>query len=162
MGMANGASWGLGVPISQAIHGNLGLQYQSTAYNVGQLTGTLLSIGAGINTASRVSAQLVLPRASIEVGAVAKNTTQGLGDITIQFGRNTNQIHHVFRHTDALGLERNMVQSTVQEHLKKMASQMVPGRPFNQVIEVGGQRIQYTAFKLKDGTVNIGRIHSAP
>jgi len=43
---------------------------------VGQLTGTLLSIGAGINTAIRVSTQLVLPSASIEVGLSA-STAEG-------------------------------------------------------------------------------------
>ena len=33
------------------------------------------------------------------------------------------------------------------------------GRPFNQIIRIGGRNIQYTAFKLSDGTFNIGRIH---
>jgi len=35
-----------------------------------------------------------------------------------------------------------------------VSAQIVPGKPFNQVIEVAGQRIQYTAFKLPDGTIN--------
>lgn len=29
----------------------------------------------------------------------------------------------------------------------------------NQVIEVAGKKIQYTAFKLPDGRINVGRIH---
>lgn len=40
------------------------------------------------------------------------------------------------------------------------SSQVVAGKPFNQIIQIDGQRIQYTAFKLPDGTYNIGRIHA--
>ena len=42
---------------------------------------------------------------------------------TIQFGNNTNQIYHVFRHVDDLGLDRNIVKQTVQkDFLKKNES----------------------------------------
>jgi len=95
----------------------------------------------------------------------AKGTEQiGMAgdDVAIQFGKDANQVEHAFRHTDALGLDRGVVQSEVQAHLKTVASQITPGKPFNQVIEVGGQRMQYTAFKLQDGTINVGRIHGAP
>jgi hypothetical protein len=68
-------------------------------------------------------------------------------------------VYHAFRHTDALGLDRSFVQTTVENHLKKVSSQVVAGKPFNQIIEIGGQKIQYTAFKLPDGTFNIGRMH---
>jgi hypothetical protein len=80
-------------------------------------------------------------------------------DIAIQFGKGQNQVYHAFRHTDALGLDRSLVQSTIQNHFKTVSAQIVAGKPFNQIIEIGGQRIQYTAFKLPDGTFNIGRIH---
>jgi len=98
--------------------------------------------------------------------ANAAKTTGQIGmagdDVAIQFGKDANQVEHAFRHTDALGLDRGVVQSEVQAHLKTVASQITPGKPFNQVIEVGGQRMQYTAFKLQDGTINVGRIHGAP
>jgi len=98
-----------------------------------------------------------------EQSSFAAKTGAGVvDDIAIQFGKNANQTQHAFRHTDALGLNRSVVQSGVQTHLKTVALQITPGKPFNQVIEVGGQRIQYTAFKLPDGTVNVGRIHGAP
>ncbi len=87
-----------------------------------------------------------------------KNITFG-DDITVQFGKGQNQIHHAFRHTDALGLDRALVQSSVQEHLKTVANQVISGKPFNQIIHVAGQKIQYTAFRLPNGTFNIGRIH---
>jgi hypothetical protein len=47
----------------------------------------------------------------------------------------------------------------VETHFRGVSSQIATGKPFNQIIEVAGQRIQYTAFKLKNGTINIGRIH---
>ncbi|WP_460911754.1 hypothetical protein [Spirosoma areae] len=80
----------------------------------------------------------------------------------IRFGNDPNQIHHVFRHTDELGLNRMAVQSAVQTHVSRLVSQIVPGQPFNRVIEIAGQRVQYTAFKLPDGTINVGRIHGTP
>lgn len=92
----------------------------------------------------------------------AKTVVGAADDVAIQFGKNANQVQHAFRHTDALGLDRAVVQSGVLSHLKTVASQITPGKPFVQIIEVGGQRIQYTAFKLPDGMINVGRIHGAP
>lgn len=80
-------------------------------------------------------------------------------DLIIQFGKSDNQIYHAFRHTDALGLERSTVQQVIKDHFKKVSSQLIKGKPFNQVIEIGGQKIQYTAFEISDGVINIGRIH---
>ena len=90
---------------------------------------------------------------------VVKGGAKGGGNLAIQFGKTENQIYHAFRHTDALGLDRSLVQSTVQNHFKTVSSQVVSGKPFNQIIEISGQKIQYSVFKLSDGTFNIGRIH---
>ncbi len=90
---------------------------------------------------------------------VVKGAAKGGGNLAIQFGKTENQIYHAFRHTDALGLDRSLVQSTVQNHFKTVSSQVVSGKPFNQIIEISGQKIQYSVFKLSDGTFNIGRIH---
>jgi len=57
-----------------------------------------------------------------------------------------------------LGLARSAVQAAIEEHLPTIASQIVEGKPLNQVIEVAGKSIQYTAFKLSDGTINISRL----
>jgi hypothetical protein len=56
-------------------------------------------------------------------------------------------------------LDRAVVKAAVETHFRGVSSQIVTGKPFNQIIEIAGQRIQYTAFRLKDGTINIGRIH---
>ena len=85
--------------------------------------------------------------------------TKSSSNLTIQFGKGANQGSHAFRHVDELGLDREVVKSAVETHFRSVSSQIAPGTPFNQVIEVAGKRIQYTAFQLKDGTINIGRIH---
>ena len=83
----------------------------------------------------------------------------GGGACKVQFGKTANQIYHAFRHVDELGLDRAAVQKAILAHFKEVGSQIVSGKPFNQIIEVAGQKIQYTAYKLSDGTINIGRIH---
>jgi RHS repeat-associated protein len=97
-----------------------------------------------------------------KVCKVARMAARPNDNILVQFGRNANQIQHAFRHTDALGLDRAAVQTGVQNHFNTVASQITIGRPFIQFVDVAGQRIQYTAFRLQDGTVNVGRIHAAP
>jgi hypothetical protein len=93
----------------------------------------------------------------------ARTATAGTSDAsTIQFGRVANQITHTFRHTDAVGLDRSLVRSAVEAHLRTVESQMVAGRPFNQVIDVAGSRIQYAAFRLENGVINVGRIQPFP
>lgn len=80
-------------------------------------------------------------------------------EIVLNFGKNKNQTYHTFRHTDNLGLNRMLVKSSVHSHFKTVSSQVVNGKPLNQIILIGGEKIQYTVYKLSDGTFNIGRIH---
>jgi hypothetical protein len=60
-----------------------------------------------------------------------------------------------------MGLARSAVQKAIEDHLPTVISKIQDGKPLNEVIEVAGQKIQYTAFKLEDGTINVGRIHAA-
>ena len=59
------------------------------------------------------------------------------------------------------GLDRSVVQAAVEKDLQTSVSKIVDGKPLNVTIEVQGKQIQYTGFKLSDGTINIGRIHGA-
>ncbi|MFY0480916.1 hypothetical protein [Achromobacter marplatensis] len=78
----------------------------------------------------------------------------------VSFGRNLNQDSHVWRHVeDELGMNRKHVQDAVLADLPSI-SNLSDGLNVRFVI-VGGVRLQYNAFKLPDGTVNIGRIHEA-
>lgn len=101
----------------------------------------------------------VLPNAILKPATVIANTEKVIVANKITFGNNPNQVYHVFRHIDEMGMERQAVQRAIEEHLPKVASKIIDGKPLNQVIEVAGQKIQYTAFKLPDGTINVGRIH---
>jgi hypothetical protein len=121
--------------------------------------GNVVASGTGTVTAT------VTTGATAAGGVAAANPAQTqrvIETITIQFGRAANQIYHVFRHTDRLGLDREAVQNAIQNSIRQLANQIQPGQPFNQVVEINGQRIQYTAYILADGTVNVGRIHGMP
>lgn len=43
-------------------------------------------------------------------------------------------------------LARNWIYYT--ESFQKVSAQVMGGKPFNQIIEIGGQRIRYTAFNF--------------
>jgi RHS repeat-associated protein len=89
----------------------------------------------------------------------ASGTAAAATKLVIQFGKNANQVEHAFRHIDEIGLDRAEVQAAVEQHLQSAASLLQPGKPLNQIIEVTGQRIQYTAFLINNGVINVGRIH---
>jgi RHS repeat-associated protein len=159
-GAASAAGTGLAQAGNTLLHG--------TAKERGNITGQILfavmgtkganaGLGALKNAARGARAAEVAGAAGVEVAA--QGGANLIDDIAIQFGKGPNQVYHAFRHTDALGLDRSLVQSTIQTHFKGLSSQVVAGKPFNQIIEIGGQRIQYTAFKLSNGIFNIGRIH---
>jgi len=79
--------------------------------------------------------------------------------LLVQFGGTPEKIYHAFRHTDKLGLDRNAVQNAIHNHLTTSNFSFAPGQHINSVIEVGGIRLQYTAWKLENGVINVGRIH---
>ncbi|MBI5610017.1 MAG: RHS repeat-associated core domain-containing protein [Deltaproteobacteria bacterium] len=90
----------------------------------------------------------------------ASEVVKDLSGLT--FGRDANQVYHAFRHTDELGLARESAMAAVRDDLLVVSRNIPSGRPLNQVIEVSGQRIQYSAYRLPDGTINVGRIHGVP
>ena len=76
----------------------------------------------------------------------------------ITFGQNENQTYHTFRHIDELHLNRESVKSHVMKDLKTL--DVPQGLPVNRIIYVDGIKLQYTVFKLDNGTQNVGRIHA--
>ncbi len=78
----------------------------------------------------------------------------------VSFGRSSNQDYHVWRHVEGeLGMSRQRVQAAVVADLPPVAD-LSSGLNV-RFVNVDGVRLQYNAFKLPDGTVNIGRIHAA-
>ena len=75
----------------------------------------------------------------------------------VRFGVDENQVHHTFRHTDQLGLDRNAVSNAIRADLARQGPAS-PGATITGNISVGGVTIEYRAFGLADGTINVGRI----
>ena len=73
------------------------------------------------------------------------------------FGRFPNQVAYTFRHVEAAGLERNAMQTAISSDIVRLGANF-PNNPYNGSIVVNGIKIDYVAYKLPDGTVNIGRI----
>ncbi|MEO8392107.1 MAG: RHS repeat-associated core domain-containing protein [Chloroflexota bacterium] len=76
----------------------------------------------------------------------------------IQFGGNPNAVSHAFRHVKKAGLDVEAVESSVRMDLNVNASKIVSGFPLNRMITVNGTNITYTAFRLPNGVINVGRI----
>ena len=64
---------------------------------------------------------------------------------------------HTFRHTDRLGLGRDEISNAVRADLVRRGP-ILPGANVTGNVSVGGVMIEYRAFALADGTINIGRI----
>ena len=75
----------------------------------------------------------------------------------VTFGRVANQVSHTFRHIDAAGLDRIAVQNAVRSDLYRLGNAL-PANPYNGQVIVNGMRIDYVAYALEDGTLNVGRI----
>ncbi len=133
----------LGDPFSQSFNPNGVVQIDmlDRAYFFGS------QLGLAMPTARYVSA-----------GVQVATTTEKL---VIQFGNNANQTYHAFRYIERLGLDKGEVMAAIKNHLPSVISKLQEGKPLNEVISIGGKEIQYTAFKLSDGTINVGRIHGA-
>jgi len=113
--------------------------------------------GADIAYAFGSMLGFVMPSARyVSAGVQAVATTEKL---VIQFGGNASQVAHAFRHVECLGLNRGEVMAAIKNHLPTAISKIQEWKPLNEVITVAGKEIQYTAFKLSDGTINVGRIH---
>ena len=75
----------------------------------------------------------------------------------VRFGANENQLRHTFRHTDRFGLAREAVVTAISEDLAGRRP-MLPGSYISGSVIVGGIMLEYRAFLLSDGTINIGCI----
>jgi len=78
--------------------------------------------------------------------------------VAITFGRNENAAYHAFRHVERVGLSRSSVREVVLTDLRSVSRSVVSGKPYNGVVEVDGVEVTYTAYRLPDGSINIGRM----
>lgn len=75
----------------------------------------------------------------------------------VQFGRNSAQAAHAFRHCAAAGLDRQSVLAAIVAQLKVRYAALHAGANRYQV-SFGGIWIEYIAYKFADGAINVGRI----
>src|SRR3984893_397910 len=75
----------------------------------------------------------------------------------VRFGVDEKQVRHTFRHTDQLGLDRAAVSNAIRADLGRQGP-ATPGANITGNISVSGVTIEYRAFGLADGTINVGRI----
>ncbi|WP_211343749.1 hypothetical protein, partial [Fulvimonas soli] len=68
------------------------------------------------------------------------------------------RIYHTFRHVEAVGLDREAVEAAVRRDLAPITDGMVPEKVLNREIDANGKSVTYSAYKLPDGTINVGRI----
>jgi len=76
---------------------------------------------------------------------------------TVQFGKDANQVSHVFRHVKDAGLDPAKVEAAILKDLAGVKDTLPEGLKIGKVT-VDGVECTYNAFKLPDGTVNVGRI----
>jgi filamentous hemagglutinin len=81
----------------------------------------------------------------------------GASKVDIQFGANENQTTHTFRHVINQGFDADAVQSAISSNLSKVAESLPKGQYTGSVV-VKGTTFEYSAFKLPNGTINVGRI----
>jgi len=94
--------------------------------------------------------------ASIERGTNDNPET----DVPVVFGVNRDAHNHAFRHTDACGLRRKHVAAAIAMDLAAKISwrPISSGELMRGIVLVDGRPLEYHAFVLSDGTLNVGRI----
>lgn len=75
----------------------------------------------------------------------------------IRFGSNANQEYHTFRHVGEAGIDKKAAEDAIRADLAPKADSMPEGLTSGEV-RVAGKTLRYNAFKLPDGTINVGRI----
>ena len=68
-----------------------------------------------------------------------------------------NQVRHTYRHTDQVGLDRDAVSNAIRADLARQGPAS-PGANITGNISISGVTIEYGAFGLAAGTINVGRI----
>ncbi len=113
-------------------------------------------VPSGAQAATVPSTALAAGAAAAGNGVKAGNTAAD-GRPTIQFGANDNQSYHTFRHVASGGYDVTAVQSAVTGNLSNIGASLPEGL-YNGTVVVNGTTFDYSAYKLPNGTINVGRI----
>nr|WP_242618417.1 RHS repeat-associated core domain-containing protein [Edaphobacter modestus] len=117
-------------------------------------------LGGGIvgGVAGGTAAMSMCPGAGGGSGAGGSGGSGGSGRSNkVRFGNNANQDYHTFRHVEDAGINRQSAESAIRNDLAGKENSLPQGLTTGEV-SVGGKILRYNAFKLQDGTINVGRI----
>jgi hypothetical protein len=106
-------------------------------------------------TVSRMAPIAQAINQGIDTGAYC--SAKSIDELVIQFGKVENQISHTFRHVERAGFNRQLVQDAIREDILRTADSLIDGQYSGSVI-LNGAKIDYSAFKLPNGIINVGRI----
>ncbi len=87
--------------------------------------------------------------------AIAALTAAGEAGAVV-FGRTANQVYHVFRHLQEEGVNIEAAKDAIVNDIAGKGP--LPQGLTTGVVNVGGRVLTYNAYKLADGTINVGRI----
>ncbi|MCB0206886.1 MAG: RHS repeat-associated core domain-containing protein, partial [Anaerolineae bacterium] len=125
--------------------------------NPGKKLGITAKVGKRVAGATKSAAPLKNVSGALDDAARAART-QPYGSFSkIQFGKGQNQVDHAFRHIEKAGFSRANVRTAIQKDLTHSAGSIRDGLN-SRSVTVGGTRLDYHAYRLPDGTVNVGRI----
>lgn len=133
--------------IAELVYG-AGMASGPSALAFWQRTGKAVQVGQAAGKAD--DAVHVVAAVKVE-GEVAANSA------SVTFGRVDNQISHTFRHIEAAGFDRSVVQSAITSDVSRLGNTF-PTNLYNGSVIVNGTKLDYVAYRLSDGTLNIGRI----
>ncbi|MXV14163.1 RHS repeat-associated core domain-containing protein [Hufsiella ginkgonis] len=143
-----------------AIAGGLGLGLGYIGAKLAPVVGSWFSsssngIAVGELQMTQIGNRVVQPSAEAAAEAAAAASKPS---IPIQFGKDANQVYHTFRHIEEAGLSRGAVQSAVEADLVNTSGAIQAGKLHTGTVNVNGTAVTYNAFKLPNGTINVGRI----
>lgn len=106
-----------------------------------------------------VQPRQLLPPPPIGFARPTPATPGGSGQ-QIVFGTNPQGLEHALRHVEAIGLNRTQVMQAIQADLQTRLPLPAPqnNAPFNGSVTVNGVTLNYSAYPLPNGLVNVGRI----
>ena len=88
--------------------------------------------------------------------AVAAWLASGGAAASIRFGQTANQVYHAFRHVQEAGVEIQAAKDAITNDI--LSKGALPPGLTTGTVNVAGKLLTYNAYKLADGTINVGRV----
>ncbi len=148
--MASGSGIGLGVGGLAGsfgfVGGPTGLVTEPVGLQLGLTIGGTVGTGVGYVTCKTGGG-----------GGSGGGSSGSSSSSKVRFGNNPNQEYHTFRHVEEAGIDKQAAENAIKNDLAGKEASLPQGLTSGEV-NVAGKTLRYNAFKLSDGTINVGRI----